>query len=139
MLLHDVELTVAQAAVLGEDVCVYLDLPEVVQQSAERNERQILFWQVTEHPHHRREDGDVDTVCKCVGVVCADVRKLHKVFMIIKETKDNRIRHLLQCRDIEGPVFFNGLECVVDSADRIDTRLLLDHIRRRWKLVAWIH
>ena len=68
----------------------------------------------------------------------ANVRELDKVFMVVKETENDRVGHLLQRRYIESSVFLDGLKCVVDGTDRIDARLLLDHIRRRRELVLRI-
>ena len=131
MLLHDIELALRQAAVLREDVRVHVDFSKIVQETAERDEGQLLLRQVTEHSHHRRENSDIDTVCECIGIVCTDVRELYEVRVVVEEIKDDGIRHLLQGGNVQCSVFFDGLKRVVDSTDCVDARLFLDDIWRR--------
>ena len=78
-------------------------------------------------------------MCKGICIVRTNVRELNKVFMIFKEIENDRIGHLLQRWYIESSVFLNGLKCIVDGIDCIDARLLLNHVRWWWELVARIH
>ena len=118
---------------------MYVDFSKIMQEAAECDEGQFLLRQMTEHPHHRRENSDIDTVCERVGIVCTDVRQLDEVVVVVEEVKNDGIRHLLQCGNVQCSIFLDGLECVVDCADRVNTRLFLDYIRRRYKFVARIH
>ena len=139
MPLHDVELACRQAAVLVENIRMHVDLPQIVQETSERDEGQLLLREMTEHPYHCRENGDVDAVCEGIGVMRANVRQLNEVVMTVEQIKDDAIRHLLQCGNVQRAVILDGLKCIVDGTDRIDARLLLNDIGRRCKLVNWIH
>ena len=59
--------------------------------------------------------------------------------MVVKEIKNDGIRHLLKGGSIQRFIFLNGLKCVVNSTDRINSGLFCDDIRWRRKLMIRVH
>ncbi len=136
VLLDEGELLRREPRVLRENLGGHIDLAEVVEQGAEREDLEVLLRVVAMEPEHGGEDRDVDAVRECVGVVQADVRELDEVLPACDEVHEDVVGDALHCVRVEASLVLDALEGIEDVPDGVDARLFLHDIVGRQQVEA---